>query len=304
MSSKNSKVLKVNSKPSQVCSGEMINYTDEHVAIIRKWLEEEPNLPGDFEEAMIKRFLHCCSNDIERTKKVMKLFFNCRLNFKEFFGNVDFHSDQVQRILTAIDTLPLPRRTKEGYQVYVTRLRDTNPDNFNLADYSKMFFMMHDTRMRTEDIPAGDVPILDMEGFSFKHLTKLIFNFGTLKKYLLYNQEAHPVKLMQVHIVNTNGLLHKAFSLVKPLLNPHVKDMLHFHTPGSDTIDEFVPKDLLPKEYGGNTGSVDELKEIWVKKIKEQAEWLAIEDRWKEIPPEKLNKQIDLEQSFSKIEFD
>lgn len=35
---------------------------------------------------------------------------------------------------------------------------------------------------------------------------------------------------------------------------------MHFHKPDSDTLYQFVPKDLLPTEYGGKSGDVKDIK--------------------------------------------
>lgn len=37
-----------------------------------------------------------------------------------------------------------------------------------------------------------------------------------------------------------------------------------FHTPGNDTLDQYIPRDMLPEEYGGKAGKVDDLKKYWV----------------------------------------
>lgn len=84
---------------------------------------------------------------------------------------------------------PLPKKTEEGYQVYITHLLDSNPDKFNVLDYIKMFFNISDVRMKTEEkIPPGDIPIFDMSGFTFRHLMKLIFSPALVKKYMRITQ--------------------------------------------------------------------------------------------------------------------
>lgn len=40
---------------------------------------------------------------------------------------------------------------------------------------------------------------------------------------------------------------------------------LHFHKPDSDTLYKFIPKDLLPAEYGGKSGEIKEIKSNFVK---------------------------------------
>lgn len=33
--------------------------------------------------------------------------------------------------------------------------------------------------------------------------------------------------------------------------------MIHFHSGGIESLHEFIPKDCLPKEYGGTDGSLE-----------------------------------------------
>lgn len=84
---------------------------------------------------------------------------------------------------------PLPKKTEEGYQVYISRFLDSNPDKFNFLNYTKMFFNISDVRMKTEEkIPPGDIPIFDMSGFTFRHLMNLIFSPALVKKYMKITQ--------------------------------------------------------------------------------------------------------------------
>lgn len=85
------------------------------------------------------------------------------------------------------DLLPLPKLTPEGYRCFLYRLSDTNPDNFHYTDYVKTFFMVGDTRLRTEkELVAGEVPIFDMTGWSLRHLTRI--PLPSLRKYMQYSQ--------------------------------------------------------------------------------------------------------------------
>ena len=41
---------------------------------------------------------------------------------------------------------------------------------------------------------------------------------------------------------------------------------LHFHQPGSTTLFDYIPQDILPTEYGGKAGTVADIKGTWEKK--------------------------------------
>lgn len=43
--------------------------------------------------------------------------------------------------------------------------------------------------------------------------------------------------------------------------------MIHFHTNGFDSLHEFVSKDVLPHEYGGNLGPIKDIHKDVLKRF-------------------------------------
>lgn len=66
---------------------------------------------------------------------------------------------------------------------------------------------------------------------------------------------------------------------------------IHFHLPNSSTLDEFVPRDLLPNDYGGRAGFVADLKRDFVAQIHQHRDYLLDETRWRLVVPTKKNGQ-------------
>ena len=122
--------------------------------------------------------------------------------------------------------------------------------------------MVSDVRLVTPDkekLSDGEVPIFDMKGMGYRHLPKLVFS--TLKMYMKYTQEAHPVRVRQIHIVNCSSMLGLFYRIAKPLVHAEVLKRVHFHTPNSDTLTKFIPAEILPEEYGGSAGKVEVFKD-------------------------------------------
>lgn len=111
----------------------------------------------------------------------------------------------------------------------------------------------------------GDVPIFDMAGLSFRHITKMVI--ATVRISLKYLQEGHCFRLKQIHVINCSTLLEKVMFILKPFINQKFSGLFHYHLPNSDTLEKFFPKHLLPIEYGGKTGTTAELKYKWMKHV-------------------------------------
>lgn len=113
----------------------------------------------------------------------------CKYRSKNTCNSHPYLNARINRFIISSYVFPLPKKTAEGYQVYITHLADPNPDKFDFIDYAKMFFNVSDVRMKIEEkIPTGDIPIFDMSGFTFKHLMKLMLSLGAVKKYMRITQ--------------------------------------------------------------------------------------------------------------------
>jgi hypothetical protein len=134
--------------------------------------------------------------------------------------------------------------------------------------------MAADHRFSTVDdqlplkVNDGDVPIFDMSGFSYRHLTKL--SFSTLRCYMKFTQEAFPVRLKQIHLINVSPVLNKTLTILRPFMKTTVREMLNFHAPNTTTLYDHIPQDLLPNEYGGKAGSMIDIKRNFVKQVESQ----------------------------------
>lgn len=166
--------------------------------------------------------------------------------------------------------LPLPDKTPENYNVSIIRLIDDNPDKIIFNDVIKAFYIGADLRLvNTDEIWAdGEVPIFDMTNVTLRHFTKI--NFQTLRLFMKYSQEAHPVVVRQIHIVNCGSLLNRVMMIIKPFLKTEVAERIQTHLPGANSLFKYISKDVLPKEYGGTAGSVETTRKVWLGHLENQ----------------------------------
>lgn len=166
------------------------------------------------------------------------------------------------------EMIPMLKATPENYKCCIFRLADFKSNSWNFTDVIKAFFMVADVRLVSPDpnpskLADGEVPIFDMKGVSLWHIFKV--SISTLRLYFKYVQEAHPVKVREIHIYNCTPLINRIMSLIKPLLKAEVASKFQFHVPDSDTIFDYIPKEVLPDEYNGTAGPIADIKEYWEK---------------------------------------
>lgn len=164
---------------------------------------------------------------------------------------------------------PLRKLTKEKYKITIIRFHKCDTSVYSTVDVIRTALMMFDACYTFYDndggLVEGEIFLLDVIGFSFSQLYDAGKNAGSLSAYTKFLQEAAPVRLVWNHIVNTSTITDGIMKIVKPILSKEVNDLVHFHKHGSDTILKFIDKDVLPIDYGGINGTVDEHYQDWLR---------------------------------------
>lgn len=86
-------------------------------------------------------------------------------------------------------------------------------------------------------------------------------------------------------------------------------EQLHIHT-SMESLYKFVPRDILPEEYGGYGGKLQDMKQEWVNQIYENRDYFLDESRWKvddtkrPLKEEKIKTRPRLFSNFKSLEID
>lgn len=164
---------------------------------------------------------------------------------------------------------PMPKNTVENHKVSVFRLVDPDPEKYVYLDVCRTVVSMLDARFVTVDdneLIDGEIGVVDMSGFSFKHIFKSASNLSLVKNYMKYVQEAAPFKIVQNHFINCPGIMDKFMSLLKPFMKKEVLETIKFHS-SLESLYDTVSRDLLPNEFGGTAGSIDDIHREWIKNL-------------------------------------
>lgn len=143
---------------------------------------------------------------------------------------------------------------------------------------------MTDVRFVTADpdrLTEGEVIVLDFAKFGFRHFLKVTADFSYARLFLKYVQEAVPFIIREIHMVNCSYLVSKLFALLRPFISRELFEVIHFHTSGYDSLHQFISKDLLPTEYDGEAGSIEDIFDDWLNIVESQRDYLRDDTNWK-----------------------
>lgn len=250
---------------------EDVNTRDRDLAAIREWLKKQPHLPDDWETGPLMTFLRGSSFSLEKCKGKLDMYFTMRAACPEFFNNRDPTNPDLEEIMNKIEGPPLPGITPNGRRVTICRGIHPNVEAQQITDSLKLALMIGDVRLTEEkEGVAGDIYILDAAILGPSMLTKL--SATTIKKFMICVQEAYPIKLKEVHIINTSPIVERFVNFVKPFLKEKIRKRIYIHKELKDLY-KYVPREMLPEEYGGEGGTMSSLQEQWKLKLQEYREW-------------------------------
>ncbi|KAL1122642.1 hypothetical protein AAG570_002969 [Ranatra chinensis] len=291
---------------------EDVTTRDKDLEHIKQWLHRQPHLPHFDDDGRIMTFLRGCKFSLEKTKKKLDMYFTMRTAVPEFFSNRDPERPEINQMP------PLPGVTPNGLRVVAIRGvlpgDGTSPIQQlpSIPEAMKVCLMIADIRLREEfQGVAGDVYILDASIVTANNFAQNFSKFTPtlVKKFLVCVQEAYPVKLKEVHVVNVTPLVDTIINFVKPFLKEKIKNRIHVHS-NFESLYKFIPKENLPVEYGGTCGNLEDFNNQWYEKMVTYKDWYKQQEDVKadeSARPGKPKTHDDLfgvEGSFKKLTID
>ncbi|XP_049840183.1 clavesin-2-like isoform X1 [Schistocerca gregaria] len=256
---------------------EDVNTREDALQHIKDWLAKQPHLPDFQDDQRIMTFLRGCKFSLEKTKRKLDMYFTMRAALPEFFTDRDVTRPELKEILDNVAFPPLPGLTPNGRRVIVMNGKTKDYQGPLVADGMKLIFMVGDIRLLEEQTGvAGDVYVLDASVATPAYFAK--FTPSMVKKFLVCVQEAYPVKLKEVHVINVHPLVDTIINFAKPFLKEKIRNRIFVHT-SLDTLYNYVPKEMLPAEYGGDAGPIDVIHQAWVKKMESYTPWFKEQEK-------------------------
>ncbi|KAL4717361.1 hypothetical protein ACJJTC_017248 [Scirpophaga incertulas] len=258
------------------CSEEVEKLVEE----FRTWANNQPHLPNNLEHRLVKRFLHGCYYDLAKTKTAFELFISIRESSPELLNDRDPLSLHIQKVFSILHLAQI--KISGNRKLWIWKLNDPGMKNFDCYQDAKMFFITTDMWLLFDEFyEDGDVVLMDTKDINSIMFLYTKFSLSLARKMLKFQQEAIPVRLKEIHIVNAPTFINKLFSFIKPFLRKEITKMIHVHACNSDTLYDHFDKNDLPEDYGGTRGKMADHMEEIVQDILSKREYFLQNDLWR-----------------------
>ncbi|XP_037868801.1 retinol-binding protein pinta [Bombyx mori] len=255
----------------------MTEKVEEQLSMFKEWFRKQPHFPKKIDDILIVRFLHSCYYDVENAKKTANKFFEMRATCPDLFANRDPTGPDIQN---AIQFSKMAQYSIAGNKfLWIWQIDDPGLQRYNATHEAKLSALATDCWLLVEqNLEESDIVLVDAKHMSFRILMKL--NLSLSKAQVKYYEEAMPFRMNQIHFVNCPPILSRIFSIYKTFVKPEVTERICFHLPNSETLFEYINKDDLPKDLGGNRESMEYFTKLAIERIMDKREILLDDSYW------------------------
>ncbi|KAJ9598614.1 hypothetical protein L9F63_010704, partial [Diploptera punctata] len=161
-------------------------------------------------------------------------------------------------------------------------------EDFNIYSAFKLLLMCLEMRM-CEDYNLKDIVIIDFNNITAMSVTKI--TLPAVKKFAECSLKGYNSRIKSVHIINSSPITEVLVTIIKTLLRNKLVDRVHVH--GSDLTELYkhVPRSMLPKEYGGENGTINQHYSVWKNKMKSYRNWFIEHEKKKSDETKRPNGQ-------------
>uniref|UniRef100_A0A1I8N2B0 CRAL-TRIO domain-containing protein n=1 Tax=Musca domestica TaxID=7370 RepID=A0A1I8N2B0_MUSDO len=279
--------------------GEVPSRLADDLASLKEWIGQQPHLRANTDDQFLVAFLRGCKYSMEKTKSKIDRYFTLKSKFPELFGPIDVDDPRVRELLHTGTWLFLPTPLHDnGPRIGIMRSGMYSADKYPIEEVVRLVNAMQEIIMLEDDyaILQGAVFIGDFKNSTMAHMMQMTPSL--MKKMTVHSEEAVPLRPKAQHFINTIAGFEPIFNMVKPMMSAKQQKRLFVHGSKMDSLTKEIPVRYLPKEYGGENGSVEEIIAEWDKKLDQYRDYFKRSAEWGTDEKLRPGKAIDFESLF------
>ncbi|KAI4470669.1 alpha-tocopherol transfer protein-related [Holotrichia oblita] len=246
---------------------------------IKNWLIENPNICAKSDDLNILAFLRGCKFRLDKTKQKIQNYYEMRSKVPEWFANRDPMLPEIEELAKLGVFIPL-RQFQDNKHVVIIRTAVHDPRKHKQDDVFKVGKMILDLLgCENEQLQIyGVIAIFDMQGISVAHARQL--PPSKIKKAVHAWQNYH-CRPKQLEFINAPVYINVLLNVFKRFMSEKLKGRVRVHFSGLSTLHDVINKSILPNEYGGTDGNIEDHINLWHTKLLQSREWFKQDEMYR-----------------------
>ncbi|XP_030387728.1 alpha-tocopherol transfer protein-like [Scaptodrosophila lebanonensis] len=228
-------------------------------AALRNWLQLQPHFRSRTSDEFLLAFLRTAKFSVERAKQRIESFYRYRSELPELFANWNIFEQKFGDIIISGALIYLPEPAAlDGPRVIIIRPKCFDLTRHSSLDVYRTLFIAVDLLLY-EDVQvqiAGFLIILDLGNVT----RDVMLDFKPrLARNIIdgLNKHIFPARFKGMHLVNMPTMIERLYNLVKGAISSKMRDRFVIHGQSLEKLDAYMPRRILPEEYGGTYNIIE-----------------------------------------------
>ncbi|XP_045770140.1 alpha-tocopherol transfer protein-like [Maniola jurtina] len=226
---------------------------EEAIIILRDWLNKQAHMVRkEYSNEYLEKIIIHSKGSVERAKMKLDKIATYRSLLPQFFEPL---SDPAK--LPMLDNVLsgfLPKLTKDHYRVFMMKIL-TKKFETGFFDYYRYFVMICEYLL-AQDYCNGILVVIDYTETKIVEVIKAI-NIMEMHQGVAIIMDGFGMRIKGIHIITQSKAIDTLITLFKQVLSAKVAERIQVHF-SVDDLQEYIPKEILPRDYGGQAKSLSE----------------------------------------------
>jgi len=243
---------------------------------LRRLLSENKDLYYCDDEATLLVFLRPTHFYPESAIKLMRRIAEFRVEYVKILKNLvpddeksSFVDNNVVNVLTNLD--------QDGRRVLIVNcggIWDTK--KVSADSLFRIFYLIHvAAQVEPNTQVRGVVVIMDFDGLGLSQVRALSPSFS--KRLLTFIQDAMPIRMKAVHIINQPYVFNMVWKLFKPFIREKLGSRMFLHGKDRESLHKHMDPEYLPQNYGGRLPAINYSGKDWFPSVSDHLDYI---ERW------------------------
>lgn len=238
-------------KPADEMSGDASQARSEDLSKLRQLLEDDDDLNARTDDEFLLRFLRFHAHSPKQAMVMIQRYYRMKVTEKDLFTNL--LPSELDDVFTSNLVGVLPERDSEGRFVMVVRAGAWDTRKFTFVQVFRGILLCFEYMSLSPRAQQHGVNMLcDFEGWGYT--TALSIPSTRMRAIAGTLTNTYPVKQKKVHVVKQPYSFNLFYNMITPFLSQEAHNRVHLHGSDLKALHKSVPRDILPREFGGKKG--------------------------------------------------
>ncbi|GFR13948.1 alpha-tocopherol transfer protein-like [Trichonephila clavata] len=215
----------------------------------RKRILADNKLKCPTDDEFLTQFLRARKYDVDKAMGLLHNYFNLIASRPEIFDKLD--KEKMDKLTSSDFMNVLPFRDNDGCLLLTIKIENWDSEDINIE---VLFCSLAAILFCLVTYPANQIcgarVLYDAKKYSFKQMRTFIPKYLTFVAKALRNNL--PIRFKSIHVINEGVVFHYSWPFVSLLLSKKIKSRIHLHGDEKEEIQKYIPKEIIPREFGGD----------------------------------------------------